>query len=121
MHKRTATVLTVAVAAVVGLSACGSAGSSGKKSNATKAAGAPIKLGVLTSLTGSAASGFTTVEQGVKARLGLENASGGVNGHKLSYVMADDTSTGTGAVSAAKKLIQQDHVYGILENSSFFS
>ena len=121
MRKRTATVLAVAVAAVVGLSACGSAKSSSKKGGTTKAAGAPIKLGVLTSLTGSAASGFTTVEQGVKARLGLENAAGGVNGHKIDYVMADDQSTGPGAVSAAKKLIQQDKVYGILENSPFFS
>jgi len=121
MHKRTTAALAVAVAAVVGLSACGSAKSSSKKGDATKAAGASIKLGVLTSLTGSAASGFTTVEKGVKARLGLENASGGVNGHKLSYVMADDQSTGPGVVAGAKKLIQQDHVYGILENSSFFS
>jgi branched-chain amino acid transport system substrate-binding protein len=119
MRRRIATAVAAVVA--VGLSACGTANSGGAGTAATEAAGAPIKLGVLTSLTGSAASGFTTVQKGVEARLGLQNAGGGVDGHKISYVMADDASSGTGAVSAAQKLIQQDHVYGILDTSSFFS
>jgi branched-chain amino acid transport system substrate-binding protein len=126
MLKRTTTVLALAVAACLAVSACGSSGSSAPSGpaatkNQTQAAGTPIKLGVLTSLTGPASSSFTTVEQGVKARLAVENASGGVDGHKLEYVMADDQSTGPGAVAAAQKLIEQDHVYGILENSAFFS
>jgi ABC-type branched-subunit amino acid transport system substrate-binding protein len=126
MLKRTTTVLALAAAACLTVSACSSsnnhkAAQSAATNNQTQAAGTPIKLGVLTSITGAASSSFTTVEQGVKARLGVENAAGGVNGHKLEYVMADDQSTGPGAIAAAQKLIQQDKVYGILENSAFFS
>jgi branched-chain amino acid transport system substrate-binding protein len=124
MRKGTALVAVAAGCLVV--SACSSSGraaggGAAPTKNQTQAAGAPIKLGVLTSQTGVASSSFNTVEKGVKARLALENASGGVNGHKLQYVMADDQSTGPGAVAGARKLIQQDKVYGILENSAFFS
>jgi ABC-type branched-subunit amino acid transport system substrate-binding protein len=125
MRKGTTTVLALAVAGCLTVTACSSssrnAGGPAVTKNQTQAAGTPIKLGVLTSVTGVAASSFTTVEKGVKARLAVENANGGVNGHQLQYVMADDQSTGPGAVAAAQKLIQQDRVYGILENSAFFS
>ena len=122
--RRAAAVVAVAVVATLTASACSSTkGSSGPsaKPTATAKAGADIKLGVITSLTGSLSSGFTTVENGVKARLAVENAKGGVNGRKIKYVMADDTSTAAGTVAAVKKLIQQDKVYGILDNSAFFS
>jgi branched-chain amino acid transport system substrate-binding protein len=125
MRKGTMTALAAMVAGCVAVSACSSsgrgAGGAPPTKNQTQAAGAPIKLGVLTSQTGVASSSFNTVESGVKARLALENANGGVNGRKLDYVMADDQSTGPGAVAGARKLIQQDKVYGILENSAFFS
>jgi len=75
---------------------------------------------VITSLTGPYSSNFTTLEKGVKARLAVANAEGGVNGHKLTYVMADDTSTPAGALAATKRLIQQDKVYGILDGSPIF-
>ncbi len=126
MRKRTTAAVAVVLAGGLALSACSKSNNSGSvasapKANNTAASGAPIKLGVLTSLTGVASSSFTTVEQGVKARIGLQNAQGGVDGHKLEYVTADDTSSGPGAVSGAQQLIEQDHVYGIMENSSFFS
>jgi branched-chain amino acid transport system substrate-binding protein len=122
--RRAVAVLAATVAAALSVSGCNSStASSGPtaKLTATAKPGAPITLGVLTSLTGSLSSGFTTVENGVKARLAVENANGGVNGHQLKYVMADDASSPTGAVSAVQKLIQQDHVYGILDNSAFFA
>jgi branched-chain amino acid transport system substrate-binding protein len=126
MRKRTTAAVAVVLAGGLALSACSKSNNSGNlaaapKANNTAASGAPIKLGVLTSLTGDAASSFTTVPQGVKARIGLQNAEGGVGGHKLEYVTADDTSSGPGAVAAAQQLIEQDHVYGIMEDSSFFS
>jgi branched-chain amino acid transport system substrate-binding protein len=122
MRRRVLTAVSIAVASVLVMSGCGdSGGGSGPTKDVTQAAGEPIKLGVLTSQTGVASSSFVTVEEGVKARLELENSKGGVNGRKLEYVMADDQSTGPGAVAAAQKLIQQDKVYGILENSSFFA
>ena len=133
MRIRTSAALAVVLAGAVVLSACSSSSNGGggggntttsassPTNNNTAPSGAPIKLGLLTSVTGVASSSFASVEQGVKARIGLENSKGGVNGHQLQYVVADDTSTGPGAVAAAQKLIQQDKVYGIMENSSFFS
>lgn len=100
----------------------GASGSStGSSSGSTSGNGAPIKIGVVTSITGSSASGFTPgTQNGVKARLGLVNAAGGVNGHKITYVMADDASSPAGAANAVRQLIEQDHVTAILDVSSWF-
>jgi branched-chain amino acid transport system substrate-binding protein len=128
--KRTGAAAAVAAAVVTLAAACSSSGSSssgsaassaGSSSAAASGNGAQIKVGVLTSITGSSASGFTPgTEQGVKARLGLVNAAGGVNGHKITYVMADDASSPAGAATATRKLIEQDHVAAILDVSSWF-
>jgi branched-chain amino acid transport system substrate-binding protein len=94
--------------------------SSGSSSSSSAGNGTPIKIGVITSLTGTASSGFLGTEAGVKAAFGAVNASGGVNGHKLTYEMLDDASTPTGAAAAATKGIQQDHDFGLLSVSSSF-
>lgn len=74
----------------------------------------------MSDLTGVASSGYTTTEKGIQAFLNPLNAAGGVNGHKIEYVLADTTSTPQGALTAAQKLVQSDHVFAILENSSVF-
>jgi branched-chain amino acid transport system substrate-binding protein len=122
---------SVAVAALATLAtvaaACGSSSSGGTPSGTTSSSsttaasdGASYKLGVITSLTGDAASGFLGTEAGVKAAVGAINAKGGVNGHKITYEMLDDASTPAGAAAAAKKAIEQDHDFGILSVSSSF-
>jgi branched-chain amino acid transport system substrate-binding protein len=115
--------MAIPFAAAVVLSSCSSTpgNSAAAHSTETVHAGQAITLGVVTSLTGPLSSGFTGVEQGVKARLALQNAQGGVNGHQLKYVMADDQSTASGAVTATQQLIKQDHVYGILDASAQFT
>jgi ABC-type branched-subunit amino acid transport system substrate-binding protein len=129
-RRRGLSILAIAVTGSLVLAACGSSksggttgGGGGASAHATKSvqAGADINLGVLTSLTGPLSSGFTDIETGVKARLALQNAQGGVQGHQLKYVMADDASTATGAVAATQKLIRQDKVYGILDASAQFT
>jgi branched-chain amino acid transport system substrate-binding protein len=110
----------LAAMTAIGLAACGSSGSSSNGADTSVAKNAPIKLGVLTSLTGPASSAYTTVEEGVKARLALQNAQGGIDGHKLTFVMGDDQSTTQGAQSGTLQLIQQDKVYGILDVSNVF-
>src|SRR5580693_7111784 len=115
MRKRRTAAVAVVITGVIALGACSKSNSPDAAGpapsvNNTAASGAPIKLGLLTSETGAASSSFNTVYQGVEARIGLQNAQGGVDGHKLEYVTADDTSTGPGAVAAAQQLIEQDHV-----------
>jgi len=114
-------VWTAAGAAIVlstAMAACGSSSNSGGTANPH--VGAPINVGVVTSLTGGTSSSFLTLEQGVKARLAVENAKGGVDGRKLTYVMADDTSTPAGTLSATQKLIKEDKVFAILDGSTTF-
>jgi branched-chain amino acid transport system substrate-binding protein len=118
MHR----IVVGAIAAGIVVSSIAACGSSGGRNNGSAAVAkdAPIKLGVLTSLTGPASSAYTTVALGVKARLALQNSQGGIGGHKLTYVMADDQSTTQGAGTGATQLIQQDNVYGILDVSNVF-
>jgi len=124
MTRRRGYVSLVAAAAALSLvSACSSSGgnsASGATTGNSAVSGSPIKVGVLMSLSGSAASGFTGVEDGVKARLAVANAAGGVDGHKITYVMGDDTSSPQGNLAAVNRLIQQEHVTAIIEVSSFF-
>jgi ABC-type branched-subunit amino acid transport system substrate-binding protein len=119
--KRTGAAVAFTAAVMMLAAACGSSSSSGSGSGGSSSSGAPIKIGVLTSITGSSASGFTpSTENGIKARLGLVNAKGGVNGHKITFVMADDASSAAGAATAVRQLIEQDHVTAIVDNSSWF-
>lgn len=124
MRKRFTIATSVLAAACTALAACGSsgggtaqpAGAAGGQSSSSNV----IKIGYLTDLTGPSASGFQSSEKGVQAYLNAINAQGGVNGQKIEYVMADTASSPTGALTAAEKLVQQDHVFAIAENSSYF-
>jgi ABC-type branched-subunit amino acid transport system substrate-binding protein len=102
--------------------ACGGSSSGGKSAtnNNQGQASKTIKIGVLTSLTGSSAPGFTGTEGGAKARFSLANDGGEVKGVKFTYVMGDDASSPAGAAAAVRKLVQQDHVNAIIEDSPFF-
>jgi branched-chain amino acid transport system substrate-binding protein len=104
------------------LTACSSGSSSsgsGNTGSGTKSGGT-IKIGVLTDTTGVAASGFQTTETGIKAYVNSVNSAGGINGQKLSYVMADSTSTPTGALTAVQRLVQDEKVFAIVSASSDF-
>jgi branched-chain amino acid transport system substrate-binding protein len=115
----------VVVAAVALSGACSSSGKGGTTSPpstapasgsassqpATKTADAhQYTLGLLTDLSGLAASAEKTTPLGVKAGVGLANA----NGYHIEYVVADAQSTPTGALSAAHKLVEQDHVTAVI-------
>jgi branched-chain amino acid transport system substrate-binding protein len=75
---------------------------------------------VVTDLTGAASSGFTTDVKGIQAYVNRVNAAGGVNGRKVEFVVGDTTSTPTGALTAVQNLVENDHVFAIVENSSDF-
>jgi branched-chain amino acid transport system substrate-binding protein len=79
-----------------------------------------VKIGVITDSTGAAASGYQNTEKGIKAYTDAVNAQGGVNGHKIEYVMADSQSTPTGALTAAQKLVQTEKVFAVISVTSDF-
>lgn len=73
----------------------------------------PIRIGLLAPLTGT--GGPYGKEEEVAARAAVDhiNAAGGVLGRKLELFVADDESTPTAGVAAARKLIDVNKVSAI--------
>jgi branched-chain amino acid transport system substrate-binding protein len=122
MGTRRARIATAAIALVaIGITACGGASGSSGSSGSNQAAAGTIKLGLIADLTGPFSSSFTTSAKGIQAYVQMVNSHGGINGHKLSYVVADTTSTLTGAQTAAEELVQRDKVFAVVDDSAVFS
>jgi branched-chain amino acid transport system substrate-binding protein len=112
--------LVVASTALAACSSSSPGSGTGSGSSAPASGSKTLTIGFVTDLTGSASSGFTTSKLGIEAYLNHLNASGGVDGYKINYILSDTTSTPTGALTAVQKLVQQDNVFAILEDSSVF-
>jgi branched-chain amino acid transport system substrate-binding protein len=122
MDIKRARLATAAVALLAtGITACSSAAGTSGSAGPNQSAGATIKLGLISDLTGPFSSSFTSSEKGIKAYVQMVNSEGGINGHKLSYVVADTTSTVTGAQTAAQELVQRDKVFAVVDDSAAFS
>ena len=81
---------------------------------ATESSGEPTyTIGVLTDLTGLLASTGHSTPLGVKAAEGLFNSEG----YKLKYVVDDTGTSVAGALAAAQKMVEQDHVYAVISTS----
>lgn len=109
--KLLATAITAMLAVSVFASGCGW----GSK------ASDEIKIGVVSEMTGSNATYGTSVVNGMKLALKEVNDKGGVNGKKVSIVVADSKSEPAEAANAMSKLINQDKtpvVMGIFTSSS---
>ena len=100
--------LFLAIVAVFGLAgtACSSSG--------TGSGSGTITIGVLTDLTGPAASGNKTTPDGVKAGVAYAKDKG----YTIKYVVADTQSSPTGVLTAAQELVEHDHVLAVLAVSS---
>lgn len=71
-------------------------------------------IGLLTDYTGAAAAGFKTSVEGVEA--GIERAKG--EGYTFKYVLADTATSPSQALSAAQKLVEEDHVFAVIAESA---
>lgn len=100
-------VLGVAVASMCVVAGANAAGA------ASAPSGAPIRIGLLAPLTGSGGAYGKEEETAAKAAAAHINAHGGVLGRPLEIVVADDETTPTAGVSAARKLIDVDGVVAI--------
>ncbi len=79
---------------------------------------APITIALITSESGPAASQFSDAPIGFKARIALQNAEGGVDGHKLVPLVVDDQTVN--AASAVQSAISRG-VFGIVSDSPLFT
>lgn len=115
MRKLLAVAAGVAMAAA-GCSSSKSSSGSGASGGSGSSASAShtINIGVLTDLTGPAASAAKTSVKGVAA--GAELAK--TDGYSIHYVVGDTQTSPSGALSAAQKLVQQNHVTAIVAVSA---
>jgi branched-chain amino acid transport system substrate-binding protein len=109
----------VAFGAAVGALAVSGLGSAGAAAALDEGVSAnSIKIGYITSLTGAAGSTSANTAMGCQARVGRENDKGGVNGRKLDVTYVDDQSSGANK-TAAQDLVQNKHVFMVVNNSAF--
>jgi branched-chain amino acid transport system substrate-binding protein len=94
-------------AGTTGGSTAGSTGGSAGGSSRT------YTVGLLYDHTGPSAPGALSFESGVKAGVLLAAKEG----YTIKYVVADTGSTPTGALTAAQKLVLEDHVFAVLADS----
>ncbi len=84
---------------------------------ATGIASKTITLGLITSLTGPAASEYTGVAPAARARVALQNAHGGVDGRKIKLIVEDDQTSPASNQTAAQALISKG-VFGVIDESA---
>jgi branched-chain amino acid transport system substrate-binding protein len=121
-HKKNRLLVAAAVALIVaaGCSSSSKSGSStattGGGSSATSGGGGgkTYTVGILTDLTGPAATNAFTIPKGVQAGIGLASREG----YTIKYVTVDTGTSPTGALNGAHKLIEQDHVFAVIANSA---
>jgi branched-chain amino acid transport system substrate-binding protein len=106
----------VALIGALATSGLSSAGAAAALDDGVSAKG--IKIGYIFSKTGVAGSTFLNADKGCEARIARENAKGGVNGRKVSVEYLDDQSGGANK-TGAQDLVQNKHVFMIVNNSSF--
>lgn len=73
----------------------------------------PIKIGLITPLTGEIAALGADILHGAQMKLEELNAAGGIRGTPLQIVAEDGRCTGSDAAAAAQKLISIDKVVAI--------
>jgi branched-chain amino acid transport system substrate-binding protein len=114
MRLRRTFIALAAVLAVVA-AGCGSSSSKATGSATGSATGPTYTIGLLTDLTGVGASGTHSSVQGVQA--GIQVAK--QEGYNVKLDVADTTSSPTGALAAAQKLVDEDHVFAVIAESVF--
>jgi branched-chain amino acid transport system substrate-binding protein len=107
MKKRLALVGLLAVLLVIALMAasCG-----GKEETTTTVAAGPIKVGLVTSLTGNSAAPGVSIKNGAEYQVKYLNENGGINGRPIELLIEDDKSEVTSMTAAMTKLIEQDGI-----------
>ena len=95
------------------------AGLSSDSSSAGASRARRNKIGLVTTLSGPIAPTFADAVAGAQARIGLQDAEGGVNGHQLQLITADDGGSPTTALTAIQSLASKG-VAAIISQGLFF-
>jgi branched-chain amino acid transport system substrate-binding protein len=76
-----------------------------------------VKVGLINWSSGNPAYAgfFIPGTAGAQARINAQNAAGGVNGRTLSLDVGDDGGDTTQNLATARRLVEQDNVFGMIE------
>lgn len=74
-------------------------------------------VGVSGAMTGPVAAGYAPIVEFMKAYLDHVNARGGINGKQVKVIVLDDQAQPSRAATNAKKLVEQDKVHLVVNNS----
>ena len=80
---------------------------------------APITLALVTSLTGPGSPETSSDPAGFFARIDLQNAEGGVNGHKLVPLVIDDQTSPSEIMTGVQSALAKG-AFGIVSASPLF-
>jgi branched-chain amino acid transport system substrate-binding protein len=116
-RRRGTAAVAITAAAALALTACGG---SGNVNNATQDKSAPgvtsssSLLGTTQPLTGPAAPGYSKISAAMSAYFQFANASGGVNGRKITLKVEDDGYNPSNTVTKTNDLVLKDHVFAMV-------
>lgn len=95
----------------------GNTGATGATGNTAKANGLPINIGFVGSITGLYGTSFRPVMNAVQANLTDLNARGGINGHPVKLIVADDAGDPSTYVAQIRKMVESDKVLAFVGNT----
>jgi branched-chain amino acid transport system substrate-binding protein len=78
------------------------------------AGGAAIRVGRVGNFGGVAGASCAPARESLRAWVGLINAKGGINGHKVELLVADDGNEGTRDLSIAKDFVENRGVIALI-------
>ena len=76
-----------------------------------------IKVGAILPQTGPTAPSFAASEDGMRARIDQANATNELGARKISLTVVDDVGDPARNLTGAQQLVEQDGVFGVIENS----
>jgi branched-chain amino acid transport system substrate-binding protein len=105
----------LALVLAVGAAACGSSASAGKGTGAS-VTGTPIVIGSVGTYSETTGGIQSPGKPAIEAWASWVNSHGGINGHPVKLIVADNMNDQAQAVSLVKQLVQQDHVIAFVSN-----
>ena len=83
-------------------------------SPAGAASGSPITIAAILDLTGPTAASDAAQLQGIKLAIHQVNSSGGIHGHQINLVVADDAANPAEDITDYQRLVEQGHAVAVL-------
>jgi branched-chain amino acid transport system substrate-binding protein len=106
-HRSRLGLFSLLLVVALPLAACGG------EAGTDRGSGEPLRIGMLTSLTGNFTPWGVQVRDGMQLAVNEVNQAGGVDGRRLELVVADDQSKAEEGARAIERLIERDGVVAV--------